>query len=179
MSWAKQATLSIVAVPAVVNHLPPSSSSSSSPPPSLGLLSRSLCPALICTRRLIRARGPWWNFAVIVPNFSNIFYCLHHSFTGGRRRGACVSARVCVGGRGGGHADNYANDVAHFCRLLHSAAIVSENLIIKYYHAHVSFNSLQLCFNSVSLQLLVSLLWARIKADWQAEARQTPLGLMS
>lgn len=59
---------------------------------------------------------------------------------------------------GGGHSVNYANDFAYFCRLFHSAAIVLEDLIIKYYYARVSFNSLQLCFISISLQLLVSLL---------------------
>lgn len=129
-SWAKQGTLSMAAIPAVVNHLPPLPNLN---PLSL-VLSLSLSPALICKRRLIRAWGPWWNFAVIVPNFSNIFYCLHHSFTGGRQ-GDCV---------------NYANDVAHFCRLLHSVAIVCENLIIKYYYAHVSFNFPKLCFNLIS-----------------------------
>lgn len=129
-SRAKQGTLSTVAIPAVVNHLP---SPNLTPLPLLGFF-LSLSPALICRRRLIRAWGPWWNFAVIVPNFSNIFYCLHHSFTGGRR-GDCV---------------NYANDVAHFCRLLHSVAIVCENLIIKYYYAHVSFNFPKLCFNLIS-----------------------------
>lgn len=52
-------------------------------------------------------------------------------------------------GRGGGCV-NYANDVAHFCRLLHLVAIVCENLIIKYYYAHVSFNFVKLCFNLIS-----------------------------
>lgn len=83
------AALSIVAVPAVVNHLPPPGHPSP-PLPISWALSHSRCPALICTLRLIRARGPWWNLAVIGPNFSNIFYCLHHSFTGGRWRGECV-----------------------------------------------------------------------------------------
>ena len=139
-SWAKQGTLSTAAIPAVVNHLPPPSSSTSTTPnltPLSLVLSLSLSPALICKRRLIRAWGPWWNFAVIVPNFSNIFYCRHHSFTGGRRGE-------------GGDCVNYANDAAHFCRLLHSVAIVCENLIIKYYYAHVSFNFLKLCFNLIS-----------------------------
>lgn len=141
-SWAKQGTLSAAAIPAVVNHLPPSTTAAaaaatpkSHPPLSLAL-SLSLSPALICKRRLIRARGPWWNFAVIVPNFSNIFYCRHHSFTGGRRAGGTVSIMQMM--------------LHTFCRLLHSVAIVCANLIIKYYYAHVSFNFPKLCFNLIS-----------------------------
>lgn len=84
-SWTKQATLSTATIPAV-NHLPPAPLKKKKKTlPLSQSFSPSLRPALICKCRLIRAWGPWWNFAVIVPNFSNIFYCLHHSFRGGRR----------------------------------------------------------------------------------------------
>lgn len=124
----------------LITCLPPPPPPPPPPPnltlPSLWLFLSLFPPALICKRRLIRARGPWWNFAVIVPNFSNIFYCRHHSFTGGRRAGGTVSIMQMM--------------LHTFCRLLHSVAIVCANLIIKYYYAHVSFNFPKLCFNLIS-----------------------------
>lgn len=109
-----RATLSTAPIPAVVNHLPPQPSHPLISPP-FPCCSLSIFPTLICKRRLIRAPGPWWNFAVIVPNFSNIFYCLHHSFTAGRRGGS-VCVRVCV---------SIMQMMLHtFCRLLHSVGIV-------------------------------------------------------
>lgn len=125
-----QGSVPSATVPSVVNHALPA---------------LSLLTVLICKSRLIRARGPWWNFAVIVPNFSNIFYYLHYSFMGG-------------GGVLHGDDGMVRGDQCQLCKwhlrvflqiTLFARHCLCGNLIIKYYYAHVSVNFPRLGFNLI------------------------------
>lgn len=169
-SWAKQGLCPWQqSLLMLITCLPPKNT----PLPLSLILSPSLPPALICKCRLIRAWGPWWNLAVIVPNFSNIFYCLHHSFAGGRRGG----------GKGGwgGNCVNYANGVAHFCRLLRTLSFRTLFVRISLLNI-ILLVFLSVCRSFVSTWSLPPLLICRlrdgIKAVCGAKAKQTPLRLM-